>query len=374
MNNNTEVNINNLPMEIKNNKIETFKKHFPQKFAEVTKKVGRCAFWGGVTLAGLGAFAVSNPLVAILGLNAMIIGTNNLQRNIRFRKFPGLMFAARKSFFKKATVIEQLNNEKTKSQMKDMNKLEKGSLMALQTLIGFERYKRELEGSMKEPSEKDGICLYPKKFATVTHGINIKNLKALEQLGYIKIDTDLVNSPKKESQLIRERLGFGQGDVVKDIIKAKIRGDKEALDKTKVEMQEVEFRLTDKHIDFNELYRMCNDRSEDNIYRTPARRLVPIFSKTNGLLKTQNIDIQDDKDGMPVIIYKSRESFAQRMLKEDKRKEDEKSFTDSLTEWKQNPEYTKQQNMKYQYEEHDFKMENRAEHESKGSDSEREIQ
>lgn len=344
---------NKLPVEVKSKNLDINTHNFQRKFKEIAQRVGKCALWGGIGILGMGAFALGSPVVATtIGMNALvtpivstvgmstvILGTFNLQKNFRFRRFSDLMFASQRKIKNDTIRISQVSDPILKSKMKKLDKMQKGSLMALQTLVGLERYKRELEegNKAKEQSEKSGICIYMQKFSTRTHGINIKNMKSLEQLGYIKIDTDLESAPKKESQLIIERLGFGQTREVIQSIGAMIKGDKETLEKNKVDMQEIEFRLTDKHINFEELYKLCNDKSQGNGLKTPVRRLAPIFSNKYGLLKTQNIDIQYDKYNMPRIIYGSKEPFADRISKENSRNSSN-NFIEELAKWKTEPQ------------------------------------
>lgn len=150
--------------------------------------------------------------------------------------------------------------------MRGYSPAEKGALMGLQTLVGFQRYKENLRGSQFEVDE-NGNKVYSQKISTVTHGINLKNLRALETLGYIKIDSEetefqsnrlaelLHMKPKeKRSLLIGEKIGFGNKKDLKEIAGYILKGDKEGLESMKKDFSKITFRLTDKPIDFEELF------------------------------------------------------------------------------------------------------------------------
>ena len=219
--------------------------------------------------------------------------------------------------------------------IKDFNPIEKAEFMTLQTIILLQRYKKELEGTKKEPSTKiEGVNLYPKKFSTVTHGINIKNMQQLEKLGYIEIQNDLneiqykrnIFGKKSEYKktLLLERWGFGETEEAKNIFKAIIKRDKDKIESSKKVMKKVEFKLTDKPINFEELYKLCNSSNKEN--RKKVSRFRRIFDKDEGILKTRNIDIFQDKYGMAEIRYTSQKTFLNNM----KSFEEQNSFNKSI--------------------------------------------
>lgn len=303
---------NNLPIKA-NQSLSSKVNKISLRAKEIAKKVGKCAFYGGITLVGLGASAIGTLPVAIAGFGVLSVGLARGYQNLFYRNQPDLMFSTRKVIHKNSTQITQdALRLDIMNKIKDFNTMEKGSLMALQTLVGLQRYKKELENTTKFQTDTPEINVYPKKFHTTTHGINIKNMEVLEKLGYIQIDRENIDNNTKKKLLIVERLGFGEFKTVGDIAKAAIKGDKEFVEKNKKEFRTIEFRLTDKPINFQELYELCNDRSKDNKLRTPARRLAPIFDKKYGLLKTKKIDIEIDKCGMPKIIYNAEKSFVQK--------------------------------------------------------------
>ena len=290
----------NLPVKVNNNLIDKFRKSQPQ-IIEKAKRVGKVALWTGVTGVGVMTLPFSVPL----SIGAISVGTFRAYFNAISRNSSDIMFSSRKIIGKDSIKISQdFLRPDVASKMIGYNSYEIGSMMALQTLVGLERYKRELEGTQKEIGNKDGINIYSKKFELFTHGINIKNMELLEKLGYIKIDS---SEPRMKKNLFGKE-GFGNFKDVLNIAKMTIKGDKEGLEKEKRVMHNIEFRLTDKHIDFEELYNLCN--SEE---KTPAKRLGAIFNKKRGLLAKRPIDIQYDKYGMPRIKYHVKQSFAEKI-------------------------------------------------------------
>lgn len=337
----------NLPISV-NNKLQNRIKNKIPRLKEISKKIGKCILYGGISFAGLGVAVIGGPALMPLGFASLGIGIAREYQNLLYRNQSDLMFSTRKILHKNSTLISQDPFRfDIMGKMKDFSAIEKGSLMALQTLIGLQRYKKQLENKIKEPSDMPGINIYSKKFHTQTHGINIKNMKALEKLGYIKIDNNLENSESKRKLILFERLGFGETKAVKNIVKAALKGDKKFLESSKKEIQTVEFRLTDKPINFEELYELCNNRQEDNQLRTPARRLATIFDKNYGLLKTQSIDIQMDSYGMPTIVYNAKKSFANEM-ENNKVKSKKPSIRDTLKYIPQNENQLENENTKEQ--------------------------
>ena len=148
--------------------------------------------------------------------------------------------------------------------------------------------------------------MYSKKYEIKTHGINIKNMKLLEDLGYLTIDEDIVEN---NSLLIMERIGFGQLKEARKAIKAKITGNKDAQKVLQKKMHKLSFRITDKPIDFQELYDLCNNSNE----KGKISRFKAIFDKKRGILAKFNLDVQTDEEGFSRIIYNANEPFVRRI-------------------------------------------------------------
>ena len=79
--------------------------------------------------------------------------------------------------------------------------------------------------------------------------------------------------------------------------------------------QKVTFRLTDKKIDFEELYKKSSNLSEiqDKKERLALKRLAIIFDNKHGVLATKNIDIGKDNFGRDVLKYNTKEPFGKRV-------------------------------------------------------------
>lgn len=246
------------------------------------------------------------------------------------------------------------------SKMQGYTAIEKAGMMGLQTLVGFSRYKENLKNSDYEIGE-NGEKIYCQKISTVTHGINLKTLQMIEKLGYIKIDSEeekfkqnpinkiLGKSPKgMEKLLIMEKLGFRNYSDLKKIAIAGITGDKQTLNSMKKTFKKITFRLTDKPIDFEQLYTktMNLDKIEEKNERIALKRLAAIFDNKQGILATKNIGIEKDSFGRDIIKYNTPEPFGntvERKLKNQQLKNND--FRDSL---KENVDIVKVQNNKIQ--------------------------
>lgn len=233
---------------------------------------------------------------------------------------------------------------KIPSYLRDVSNIDKASIMGLQTLVGFQRYKMALRESDQPLVESNGKMVYSQKYSTVTHSVNLNNLEYLEKAGYIEIvsqEEEFKHNPfslKKKplrSLLIPEKIGFSNIQGLKEIFNAMKSGKKEELEALKKDFKKVTFRLTDKDIDFEELYKKINGYSEfeseeekhvlrrfRTIFGDSNSRLPGVLSSKmiidNGRRKTQGdrkrkIDIKFDKFGRPVLDYNAPESFGDRI-------------------------------------------------------------
>lgn len=257
--------------------------------------------------------------------------------NIHYKLEPSLMFVSRKKDGE-IQISQDIRLNLAKN-MNGYNVSEKAGMMALQTLVGFSRYKENLKNSHYELG-KNGERIYLQKISIVTHGVNLKTLKMLEDLGYIKIDSmeDKFKQTLVEKALgmekrglrkllILEKIGFRNYKDLKTIFKAGTTRDKATLESMRKTFQKVTFRLTDKKIDFEELYKKFSDLSkiEDKKERLALKRLSIIFDNKQGVLTTKNIDIGKDNFGRDVIKYNTQESFGKRvgrMMQAEKQKSD----------------------------------------------------
>lgn len=257
-----------------------------------------------------------------------MIGTaSRAIQNAIYKIEPSLMFISKKKDGERRICQDIRLN--LASKMKGYTTIEKAGMMGLQTLVGFSRWKENLKGTDYEEG-KNGEKIYCEKISTVTHGINLKTLKMIEDLGYIKIDSmdekfkknildNVLNRDPKAVQtlLIAEKIGFKNYEDLKKIAIATLKGDKKTLEGIKKTFQKVTFRLTDKEINFEELYEKSANISEvkDKKEQIALRRLSAIFDNKQGILATKNIDIGKDSFGRDVIKYNTKESFGNRMAK-----------------------------------------------------------
>ncbi len=250
---------NNLPVEVKKGFF-----NLPHDKKEKLKRTAKAVGYAGILATGLGmAFVGGATIIGFSSIPALVAGTLGVAKNTLIRVDNDSLFGIRQG--SKVAHIEQVSigvkqlglqrkinemfkNEKTPT----IQKYKKGGLMALQTLMMLQREKEMLE---KNPNTQKENGLYLKKYQTVTHGINIDNMKLIEQMGYIKIESDSV---KKESYLIFERLGIGQRKDVRNIMKAIFTGNKEEKKSLKREMHTLDVKITDKPINIEELYEMYN--------------------------------------------------------------------------------------------------------------------
>lgn len=268
-----------------------------------------------------------------------IAGAYRTIENIMYKSEPSLMFVSKNTG--KERQIFQSIRPGIEAKMKDYTVAEKAGMMALQTLVGFSRYKEDFKYSNDYEIGENGEKIYNDKISTVTHGVNIKTLQALEKLGYIKIDSidekckqsfigKLTGKEpeEKETFLIVEKLGFRNYGDLRKIAEAGVKNvkatitrnneEKEEAQKTlssmKKKFSKVNFRLTDKTIDFEELcLKSANPNELSKEERVALKRLSIIFDPNAGILSTQNIDIAKDRYGRDIIKYDSKEPFSKKV-------------------------------------------------------------
>lgn len=314
----------------------------------ISKTIGSFA----LTVGGTGLLFSGILPLQIVGGILTIAQANRFGQNFAYQVEPSLMF---KSYWLPGGKrgIGQDTRISLASKMKGYTASEKGGMMVLQTLVGFSRWKENLKNSPFELDE-NGRKIYSKKLCTQTHGINIKALKSIEKLGYIKIDsingekydsTDKISRKvpsKKKSYLISEKIAFRNWQDVKKIFKAGISGDKETLASMKKDMYKIEFRLTDKEINFEELYSKCAKTNEitDKDEKAALKRLGIVFDNERGILATKHIDIGKDKFGRDILKYGKDYSFKKRVnpdfIKSDDRRAELMERLDARESLKEN--------------------------------------
>lgn len=333
--------MNNLPVVKSRNLKMKIRNEIP-RINENIKRITKILGMGALTVASLVGFAM-NSIIFLIPTTISGFMTIN---NIRFKKQKDLMFTERKDTKSKEIIIEQdITRIDLMTKIKELNQLEKAGVMIVQTLVGFQRYQKEFNNKKEKlqmtPLKETGtILVYPQIFSMHTHGLNIKVLQSLEDLGYIKIKDDGKETTKSlklsqkiykryvmsksnnissiqeyfdgrdKSLLILEKYGMGAltREELREGISDILTGNVERLEQKSKIMQNIRLQLTDKEIDFDKLYEIVNDPPKDltSKEKSAIARLGIVFNSKKGILKTANIDIQKDKYGIDRIKYRTR--------------------------------------------------------------------
>ena len=259
----------------------------------------------------------------------MVASTNALKKII-YKGYDDIAFVTRKGTNGEIKISQDILNLSINRNMNDFTPQEKGAVMGLQTLIGLQRYKQELEdkNTPKLQCESKKTQVYEQVFSTVTHDINIKTFLALQELGYIEIASI---TDKKKSLLIMEKLGFGQYDEAKKAVIAILKKDTQTQQEKARMMKEIKFRVTDKPLDLEELYQQYlqvkGTRGKD-----PTRKSIKRIGIILEGLRDRNIDIKTDALGMITIDYRAQNSFARRKQMENGYAEKKAAFHKEMQE------------------------------------------
>lgn len=280
---------------------------------------------GGASLFTL----VGGPIAGSAGLGILVYSFGRGIGATYLKSGPGLMFTGRKIPFSKETKIGQDPRIDVLTKMRGYNNREKAGMILLQSLVGFQRFKENLEESPYYQRE-DGKKVYTEIFSTKTHGSVLQVFKLLQDLDIIELDPDYKDFKDigKKSFLILEKICFGNFKGIIDIAKSALKGDKEKLENIKEDCKEVRFRLTDKKIDFEEMYKKYNgiipyqDKAEEKA--TKKIGLI-LFKKNKGLLSKKNLDIGKDITGRTILKYGVSENFGTKI---EKKIEAEKGIID----------------------------------------------
>lgn len=314
------------------------------KLANITdsiRRVGKIIGAGAVSFVGLGMLVAPGMLpLNIAGFGVLTGGITRLAQNVNLKVEPNLLFGSKK-VDDEILIFQDPANIRLASRMAGYENYEKAAMMGMQTLIGLSRYKDNLKDSSFEIGE-DGQKIYSQKFATVTHSINLDNLKYLEDLGYIKIDsteetfkgktldeklTALGSKDGKvKSYLIMEKLGFGNFGGVKDAFKAMRSKDEKVKDENREIMKKVTFRLTDKPLDFEEIANFSNPKVRKSL--SPEKRLaVNRLASMSRIMRGRKIEVEKDAFGRDTIKYPTRAENAEinRRRKEAKKERAKKA-------------------------------------------------
>ncbi len=367
----------NLPQITTNNPLAKFIDKNKYKIADGRRRGLKILGATSLFVLGAGAATIAPGIVGTSLLIGSVYAGVRAGANVIYKTEPSLMFVSKRGQDGERQIFQDTRIG-LDSHMRGFDVYEKSSMMALQALIGFERYKQGLEGSPYTEKE-NGVRVYNQKFSTVTHKANFRNFDALIDLGLIESDKvndrqpvpkyrgfvgsvrkvvsnigktndgsdSPENVPGKKTYLVFEKLGFGRFDDLKKMGKAFISGDKETLHSYQTELKKVNFRLTDKHIDFEDIYLKINGARP---YESPEEkrglnRFKYIFLEKpvtkgdkvifgQGILVSKKIDIGKDSTGRPILVY-GKKSFSERMrpiLEQELRKRGEETGEISVTE------------------------------------------
>ena len=316
-------NENKLPIVV-NNKLPIVKKRNQNRMKETIKRVGKITLSAGLALSGFAISTIGGPVATILGGGIYIISATNAGKNIIFKKpNKDSMFVTSKNSKGETSLSQDSTDFRTMRKLRGLGLQEKGALMGLEMLVGMQNYKQQFSDQEKrtEPAQNGENNVYEPIFKTVTHGINIKTIEALEKMGYLEIEE---KNLKNQSILFFEKMQFGQYKQATENLFAKLTSDKEKLKAVQKQMYEIKFKLTDKPLNLEEIYQSYLE-SKSTRGNAPLKRIGIIMEA----LKNKNIDIEINDLGENVIKTNSKESFANRMQKQFESKNKSKIFKES---------------------------------------------
>lgn len=307
------MNNKNLPIELKNNQLAV-NKRINKRRIESIKKIGKIAANLGISMVSLsGMLLATSPIATSVGAVAFVLSATNAGYDMISEKTSkDSMFRLRKKANGEILISQDLESMNLLQKIRDFTPVEKGAVMGLQLLTQLQSIKQQYEdkGVYTEPARNEKDNVYSQIYSTETHGINIKTVEALEQLGYVQIER---KEPSRKSSLIIEKLALGQyKDAMQSLV---LPFSKKEKTKNEIQMYDMAIKITDKPIDFEHIYNTYMELSntkEKNPIRKPITRLGIIFEA----LRDRNIDIQKNEIGEVVINYNAQESFSKRMKRE----------------------------------------------------------
>ena len=291
-----------LPIQLKQNQLAINKRETKRKI-EGVKRIGKIVLSLGVGFSGLVVSAIGGPVTTIAGLGVAVATISNAEIDMLYKKISkNSMFVQRRQANGEIKISQSIKDFKSFQKMKGFNSYEKGAMMGLELLVELQAIKQQFEDRGIEKTKDGEKNLYPQVFCTTTHGVNIDTIEALETLGYLQIER---KEPKRKSKLFIEKLGFGE---YKSAIES-LKSNKE------VQMYEIALKVTDKSIDFDEIYREYTQLkgNREKTEKNSAIKRVGIILEG---LRKQNIDIVKNDIGEIVIDYNAEESFAKRIKRE----------------------------------------------------------
>lgn len=278
-------NKNNLPIEVKNN--------LPAKIKKASLKALKIAGLSVATLGlglAVGATAAMAPFLTIPSIVGFIYTGKKLYNNTRANSYKDLAFITKKHG-KNIKIFQDFLRPDILKEVSKLNSREKLGFMQLQAIVGLSKFTSQ---NFKEANPR---------FETDTHSVLQKTFKTLNDLGYI---TNYSETFKKTSNLIGPKLAMGNFKNLKE----------------KTDFYNVQFNISDKHIDLN----------DENL-----KRAFPlVFSEKRGILNKYNLI--KNYDGSLEIDYNPEKSFNELNRKEittNTLKEDLKKDSPTLEEQKE---------------------------------------
>jgi len=304
------MNQENLPVELKDNQLAVSRRN-NKRIIEGIKRVGKIILSTGIGLTGVTVSAVTGPIIAAAGMTVGVAGLANAAIDAIYKKpTKDAMFVQRKTVNGEIFIAQSIKEFKSFRKMKGFNSGEKAAMMGLELITELQAIKQQFEDRKTRTEQaRDGENnVYPQVFSSTTHGVNIDTVQALETLGYLQIER---KEPRKMSNLLFEKLGFAQDkEERKEILLAAIKNKL-----PRVQMYNIAFRVTDKPLDFEEIYKSYLELKGPR-EKTPeisATKRIGIILES---LRKKNIDIVKNDIGETVINYNASESFANRIKRE----------------------------------------------------------
>ena len=281
----------NLPMIVPENQM-VIKRNWKRRIEKI-KKIGKffidvLLVWGGFINGSTIVLFGIVPLAAIRGAQNIIM--QKIDKNS--------IFALKGS----SEICQDSTHRRPFKKMKGFSKSEKSAVMGVELMLMLKKMQQQY--SDNEKIEKE-IKTYPRVISIETHSTNIELLDALNELGYIQ---KLEKGFLKNSSLIIERLGFGEW---KSAIKAMISVLKKE-DRYRKEIYHYSFKLTDKPLDFEEIYQKYKESKEND-----SKSAINIIGQKFETLRDRKLDIEIDQMGETQLIENANESFANRVEREN---------------------------------------------------------
>ena len=218
---------------------------------------------------------------------------------------------------------------------------------------------------MQEIEGKEGVQAYPKVFNASTHLSIINMMRAIEEMGYISIakneekpkarmpvftelckkyfiarsnNPEVVNRYFQQTRwsLFVEKAGLGQVDINEygKYLRCFISGDVKGLETLTKPVREIQFRLTDKPINIEEISRRVNE-NPNQFSNSTLTRLRGVFDNKTGILGRGNVSLRRTKRGYYIIEYaKSEKSISSKQEIKSRMIGDLKKGAPSLEEQK----------------------------------------